>query len=200
MRNFFAAAVGSVIALVGFAGAASASATIDLIWAQTGTNSIEAVDVSEAITLRVILRAGPAGSNAAGVSVDYSGAVDKTAVVSFMSTCSGALSIPLGNPVNTGTRIEGITCAALFGALGAGQTQQIGTVTFHKDTTGNGTFPFLSDANGPTDDVLNGTGQVISDMVTFNSATLINAPEPGAISLLAMALGALTLAGRGRRS
>ena len=36
----FAAAVGSVVTLVGFAGAANASATIDLIWAATGTNGI----------------------------------------------------------------------------------------------------------------------------------------------------------------
>ena len=37
---FAAAAVGSAVALVGFAGAANASATIDLIWADTGTNTI----------------------------------------------------------------------------------------------------------------------------------------------------------------
>jgi hypothetical protein len=32
MRKFFAVATGSVVALVGFASAANASATIDLIW------------------------------------------------------------------------------------------------------------------------------------------------------------------------
>ena len=38
---FAAAAVGSLVALVGFAGAANASATIDLIWADTGGGAIE---------------------------------------------------------------------------------------------------------------------------------------------------------------
>ena len=32
MRKFIAVAMGSVVALVGFAGAANASATVDLIW------------------------------------------------------------------------------------------------------------------------------------------------------------------------
>jgi hypothetical protein len=36
----FAAAVGSVLALAGFAGAANASATIDLIWASLGAGSL----------------------------------------------------------------------------------------------------------------------------------------------------------------
>ena len=39
----FAAAASSVAALVGFAGAANASATIDLIWADTGTDTISNV-------------------------------------------------------------------------------------------------------------------------------------------------------------
>jgi hypothetical protein len=74
-------------------------------------------------------------------------------------------------------------------------------VTFHKDTLGDGTFVFTPDVNGPTDAILDGAFNTIPpSSITFNSASLINAPEPGAISLLAMALGALTLAGRGRRS
>ena len=73
VRKFFAAAVGSALALAGFAGAANASATIDLIWTNTGTNTSPVVTSSN-ITLKVILTAGPGGSAGAGVSVDYSGA------------------------------------------------------------------------------------------------------------------------------
>ena len=85
----FAAAAGSVVALVGFAGAANASATIDLIWADTGTNQITNVNTSSAITLQVILTAGPNGSQGAVVSVDYSAALDTLSVLGYASTPGG---------------------------------------------------------------------------------------------------------------
>ena len=63
---------GAVLAgvLGGGAGAASAGATIDLIWADTGTNELSDVELSSAVTLQVILTTGPNGSRGAGVSVD----------------------------------------------------------------------------------------------------------------------------------
>ncbi|MCH7643847.1 MAG: hypothetical protein IH974_03345 [Myxococcales bacterium] len=85
----FAAAVGSAVALMGFAGAANASATIDLIWADTGTNEITRVNSSSAITLQVILTAGPNGSQGAVVSVDYSAALDTLSVLGYASTPGG---------------------------------------------------------------------------------------------------------------
>lgn len=204
MRNIFAAAVGSVVALVGFAGAANASATIDLIWASTGTDTISGLDLSQTATLRVILTAGPLGSRGAAVSVDYSQAVDKVTVTSFQSTPGGNLPFSLGTAVNTGTRVETINSAALPPTLGAGlqqgQSHQLGTVTFVKDALGNGTFEFRSDDDGAADGVLDLAGNNIGPTTTFNSAFLINVPEPGAISLLALAVGGLALAGRGRRS
>ena len=107
----FAAAVGSAMALVGFAGAANASATIDLIWADTGTNRITNVNTSSAITLQVILTAGPNGSTGAGVSVDYSDALGKLPVLGYASTPSatdGPLPLALGDTIDTGSRIENI--------------------------------------------------------------------------------------------
>ena len=59
LTAFATAAVSSAVALMGFAGAAQASATIDLIWADTGTNEIRSVAVSDSIQLNVILTAGP---------------------------------------------------------------------------------------------------------------------------------------------
>ena len=178
----FAAAASSVAALVGFAGAANASATIDLIWADTGTFVISNVNSpSSAITLQVILTAGPNGSAGAGVSVDYSAVVDKITVLGYASTpLFPALPVALGEPINTGSRIENINSVALLFGIGlfAGQSHQLGTVTFHKDVFVNGTFEIRSDANGPTDNVLDIDGDVITDTTTFNSAFLINVPEP----------------------
>jgi hypothetical protein len=93
MRKFFTAAMGSVVALVGFAGVANASATVDLIWIdisnvdsngnpiclrasdrncpQLGT-TLTSVAVTDTITLGLIITAGPGGLVGAGVSVDYS--------------------------------------------------------------------------------------------------------------------------------
>jgi len=191
MRKFFAAAVASAVALVGFAGIASASATIDLIWAGTGTDTTDTVADSSSITLQVILTAGPAGSQGAGVSVDYSGALPGVTVTTFAATIGGPLPLLLGTPADTGSRVENVNSASFppyvgTGLTAAGMSHQLGTVTFHKSADlGNGTFELRSDANGPTDDVLNLAGGV---------------PEPGAIAMLAMGLGGMLLAGRGRRS
>ncbi|MCH7644319.1 MAG: hypothetical protein IH974_05730, partial [Myxococcales bacterium] len=112
-----AAAVGSAVALVGFAGAANASATVDLIWAKNGTDQISAVNLSSAITLQVILTAGPNGSYGAGVSVDYNATAGKLVVLGFSSTPSdpegdNLLPLQLGEPIDTGTRIENINSVA----------------------------------------------------------------------------------------
>ncbi|MBW1844089.1 MAG: PEP-CTERM sorting domain-containing protein [Deltaproteobacteria bacterium] len=206
MRKFFAAAVASAVALVGFAGIASASATIDLIWAGTGTDTTDTVADSSSITLQVILTAGPAGSQGAGVSVDYSGALPGVTVTTFAATIGGPLPLLLGTPADTGSRVENVNSASFppyvgTGLTAAGMSHQLGTVTFHKSADlGNGTFELRSDANGPTDDVLNLAGGVITSTTTFNSAFMINVPEPGAIAMLAMGLGGMLLAGRGRRS
>jgi len=178
----FAAALGSGVALVGFAGAANASATIDLIWADTGTNEIRGVNSSSAITLQVILTAGPAGSWGGGVSVDYSRAADALEVIGFMSTPSSLptdpLPMTLGATYDTGSRIENVNSAAApwvglgTGLTFAGQSHQLGTVTFRKNALAGGVWEIRSDANGPTDDVLDLGGNVITSTTTFNSAFL----------------------------
>ena len=180
----FAAAASSVAALVGFAGAANASATIDLIWADTGMNEISGVNTSSAITLQVILTAGPNGSVGAGVSVDYSAALSTLSVIGYASTPGGQLPHQLGSTTDSGTQINNIisACASSTQAcngLMAGESHQLGTVTFHKDALIAGTFELRSGVFGPTDDVLDRSGRVISDTATFNSAFLVNVvPEP----------------------
>ena len=183
----FAAAASSVAALVGFAGSANASATIDLIWADTGTNEISGVNVSSAITLQVILTAGDEGSNGASVRVDYGAALGKLVVLGYASTPSEGNESPLprtfGEPIDTGSRVEFINsfclCALGIGTgLAAGQSHQVGTVTFLKSAFVNGIFEIGVDADGPDHGVVNLAGDLITATTTFNSAFLNNPSEP----------------------
>jgi hypothetical protein len=229
MRKFFAVALGSVMALVGFSGAANASATVDLVWIDlsAGTvclrpaqrncpqlgSTLSSVLVTDNITLAVILTAGPGGSWGGGVSVDYNDAIPKLGLIAFrrVSTTKPKAYLPnsLGSvdaTSNTGW-VQNINAAALpTGGQGLGLpangTAYLGTVTFHKDQLINGTFEIAVGTDGPngSDGILDGAGGDISSTSTYNSAWVINVPEPGALSLLVMGLGGMLLAGRGRRS
>jgi hypothetical protein len=165
---------------VGFAGAANASASINLIWAATGTNQIGGFTspllLSSSIILRVILTGSPAGSIGSGVSVDYSGALPSLTVLSFAST-PGAPHLPgtLGTTTNTGGRIVNLNAsAAPFAGTGIGLppgfSAQIGTITFQNVGSPTGMFEIRPDANSPTDGVLNSKGRNIGATTTFNSA------------------------------
>jgi hypothetical protein len=204
MRKFFAAA-GSLLALTGLAGVANASATIDLIWAATGTNQIggitSPVSVSSTITLQVILTAGSAGSAGAGVSVDYSGAMSALSVIGYASLAGGSI-LPnhLRFATDTGSQIENINrvCCGYYGGIGlvAGASAHLGTVTFHRNSSPAGTFEIGSDANGPTDGVLNLIGGDITSTTTFNSAFIV--PEPNALTALGSGIAMLALLYRRR--
>ena len=180
MRKFFAAAVSSAVALVGFAGAANASATIDLIWADTGTNQIggftNPLAQSASITLQVILRGSPAGAMGAGVSVDYRAALPPLTVAGFASTLTPPyLMGKLGTTINTGGRIVNLNAmAAPFASTGIGLppglNAQLGTIMFHNGGSPTGMFEIRSDANSRTDGVLNSKGKNTAHTTTFNSA------------------------------
>jgi hypothetical protein len=173
-------------------------------------STLSSVAVTDSITLGVIVTAGPNGLQGGGVSVNYSDASSKLGVTGFqrLSTTLPFMYLPgsLGDTVDTGTTIQNINAACCGGLAGiglpAGSTAYLGTVTFHKDQLVNGTFELDVNVDGPSDDLLSldPLGIVISDTTTFNGATLINVPEPGALSLLVMGLGGMLLAGRGRRS
>jgi hypothetical protein len=203
MRKFVAAAAGSALALAGFAGAANASATIDLIWVATGTNTLP-VFPSSAATLRVILTAGPAGAITAGVSVDYSEVLGALVVTGFASTPRGKapyyLPTSVGSTIDTGSRIENInsSTAPQFGiGLPAGASRRLGTVTFQDSTLIDGTFEIRSDTNAPTDGVVDLSGGDISDTTTFNSA-FVTLPEPSALTALGSGISMLAILYRRR--
>jgi len=224
MRKFFAVALGSVVALAGFAGTANASATVDLIWLDLSAGTIclrpanrncprlgttlSNLSVSDNITLLVLLTAGPNGSIGGSVSVDYTPTVPSYSVTGFRSFLSKPfLTLALGTTSDIPPFIDQINAGAAPPAgagvgLLNGQSAYLGTVSFKKDTVANGTFELKVGTNGPSglDGVADLNGTDISATTTYNSAYLLNVPEPGALSLLVMGVGGMLLAGRGRRS
>jgi hypothetical protein len=206
MRKFILGLVGGLIAITGFAGSSSASATIDLIWANSGTATTSVLASDTGIVLQVILTAGPAGSTGAGVSVDYTNLLGEASVTGFASTpCVNPCSLPstLGSTSDTGSRIENINSAAIifagFGTgLSAGESHQLGTITFAGLGGVGGALTLISDANGASDAILDLIGNDITAGSTFNTATMNVAPvpEPGTLSLLGMGLGGLYMVGR----
>ncbi len=199
---FAAAALASVAVLVGFAGAAQASATVDLIWIdvtnvdsngnpiclspaqrncpQIGT-TISSVAVTDIITLGVIITGGPLGLIGAGVSVNYGDALPMLSVIDFGSlTTEPFLPHFLGPAANDPPFIDLINATAVPGlgkgiGLLAGQSAYLGTVTFHKDLVVNGFFEIAVGVDGPrgADGVINLSGAEISSTTTFNSAYLL---------------------------
>jgi hypothetical protein len=201
MRNFCVGLVGGLVALAGFAGSASASATIDLIWAATGTDTISGLQATSTdIVLNVVLTAGPGGSLGGSVSIDYSDLGLAGTVTTFASTALTApLPFNLGPTTDSGSEINAINAGALGPpGLTSGNTFLLGTITFSLNGA-PGTFdifPYIDGGFG--DDILDGGGSVISGTTTFNHAFAV-VPEPGTLSLLSMGLGGLYMVGRRSR-
>ena len=197
MRDFTIALVSGLVALAGFAGSASASATIDLIWNANGMDTISGAQATSTnIVLNVVLTAGATGSLGASVSIDYSDIGAAGSLVTFGSTPGGVLPVAIATTSNVGSVIFSINAGA-FGppGLAAGNSFVLGTITFALN--GNpGTFDIFPYIDGPAgDDVLDGGGGVISGTTTFNGASAV-VPEPGTLSLLGMGLGGLYMVGR----
>jgi hypothetical protein len=200
--------MGGVVVLAGFAGAANASATVDLIWIDNtdtactndgrrdcprlGT-TISSAAVTDNITLGVIITAGPLGILGAGVSVDYGNAIPMLSVSGFRSLTTTQpfpyLPMLLSDTSDVPPFVDNINAAAAppFNVgigLPAGQSAYLGTVSFHQDLVVNGIFEIAVGANGPggTDGVvaLNSVpvGANITATTTFNSALLFSLGDP----------------------
>ena len=194
MRAFLVGLVSGLVALAGFAGSASASATIDLIWQTSGTATTSNVVTSSNITLDVVLTPGANGSLGAAISVDYSALVGDFTIISFQSTTSGLLPLTIPPTTDTGTQITSINAAG-FAPVPNGTSVVIGTITFHNNTGNPGSFQLDVGAFVITDAVLDGFGADITATTTFNSGFAV-VPEPGTLFLLSMGLGGLYVVGR----
>ena len=229
MLKSFAITMVSVLTLLGFAGEADATATIDLIWldvSNVDTNgnpiclrplqrncpqlgkTLSNVAATDNITLGVIVTAGVSGVIGAGVSVDYSDVLPAFSVIDFRSMITFNqngwwLHQSVGTTSNIPPFIDSINALTLTFIAGiglpAGQSAYLGTVSFHKNQILNGTFEISVGAFGPGG--TDGIGNLDHQIIT--SSTTFNSafvvPEPSALAALGSGIAALALLERRRR-
>ncbi len=144
MRTAWVGTFAGLIAVVGLAGTANASATVDLIWQGSGTSVTSGLAISDVITLDVMLTAGPNGSNGGSVSVDYSAVVGTLTVVGYSNTLDGFWGLsPAGPPTDPGDNIihtinAGSICGVVGSCLANTETARLGTVSFRVDALPGG--------------------------------------------------------------
>jgi hypothetical protein len=188
-----------LIALVGLAGTANASATVDLIWQNSGTDTTSGLAISDSITLDIVITAGLLGSNGGSVSIDYSAVVGTLSVTGFSNTLDGFWGIPIaGLPTDPGDDIlhhinAGSLCGITGSCLADTESARIGTVTFRVDALPGGTLGILVGLFDPVDGVGNAVGGNANPSFSSGFAVV---PEPGTFSLLSLGLGGLYAVGR----
>ena len=202
MRTLLVGISASLAVLIGFAGSAGASATVDLLWNGT-TSVLTNTPSSSALNLSIVLTAGPLGVSAYSLTVTYDPTV--VTVTGFADTSGGGdphFGSTPGSIVDNGTSLQSFSGLAipLFGlgtGLNSGNSTTIGTVTFHTLAPVVGTFAITPGFVNPLDAMADQFGANIA-APNFNGATLVSTPEPDTVSLLVLGLGGLALVGRRR--
>jgi hypothetical protein len=181
--------------LVGFAGAASADATIELIWADTGTNSYVDPVTSANIVLNVVLNTGsaPAPSRGGSLTVDYSAALGELTFVSASNDPGPPARIhPFGLPTHDLLNSQVLTLNSVLTDLLPLTSIVLATITFNVTAGSPGTFDIITLLTAPFDNIqhLSAGG--------LGTASITKTPEPGTLSLLVMGLTGLYVVGRRR--
>jgi hypothetical protein len=196
MRNFWVGLAGGFIALVGFAGTASALVTITMLWDATGTSDI--VDPTGSIVLNVYVNTGTGpGSTLGGtMTVDWSGAPE----LAFNSYSSGG-DFGFGLPaLEVGSTLTGFGAVSLIGPAPDNTAMLLGTITFDVTPGGAGIINVVALYTGieAIQDLTEGSGVMDPSGFAGSGLTITRTPEPGTLSLLVMGLSGLYVVGRRR--
>ncbi len=206
----------SLVAVLGLSiSSAQADPTLGLTWSgttgtgTTGGTSIDA-SVGDTLTLTVTLFNDTLATTqfAPGVIWDSGG----TTILDFLTT-NEVLMTGMDAPFNDGPVVQSgaveaagggyaqatLAQGALFGAgVAPGATTSPGNIVFV--VTGTGSTVAASGLFVPAVDSLQPAGGSNYANATFGSASVNVVPEPGTAALLALGLGALTVAGRRRKA
>lgn len=209
MRTLLRGTVSGLIALFAFASVANASATVDLFFtgkngAQIGPTTAITAAMSDLVTVSVVLTSGPLSVASFGVTVDYADLLPDFTFAGFAAPGSMPGDLPLnpfmfsfGSPGNTGSSV-GLFSAGGFTALSSGNSFLAGTLRFHKQTQGSGTFSLAPSVAGGGF-INNGNFTDVASTSAFNGATISSTvPEPTTAALMALGLGTLALIGKRR--
>ncbi len=196
MRNLWVGLAGGFIALVGFAGTASALVTVSMLWDATGTSDIG--DPTGSIVLNVYVHTGPDVDSTHGgtMTVDWSGAPE----LAFNSYSSGG-DFDFGLPATeVGTTLTGLGAFSL-GFEPNNTTLLLGTITFDVTPGGAGVLSVVAYYTGSEgiEDLTNLPSEIMdASGFAASGVTITRTPEPGTLSLLVMGLSGLYVVGRRR--